>query len=276
MRAWFYEKNDEKEIIMNEVQAFLNTHYEICNAVLLIEGDAEASLKELLSYAVLQRLVCIGNVNSGAESRFREILRETGSTGCELLVCSKEQLPEVIGSGDGWGLVFLHARQAGRIAEMSRYGFRWLVGSLVEQGAGEMSTHADGLRARRPEYSPGAAYTLWKAFRKTCKAVFIVSERSASPEVLSWEAARTQEESIPELSIILPVYNVEKYLPQCIENLIKNEGDFFEFLFVSDGSPDGSADLIRSYAEKDTRIRLLEKENGGCASARQFGLDRAR
>ena len=47
---------------MNEVQAFLNTHYEIRNAVLWIDGDAEAGLKELLSYAVLKRLVCTGNV----------------------------------------------------------------------------------------------------------------------------------------------------------------------------------------------------------------------
>ena len=261
---------------MNEVQAFLNTHYEIRNAVLWIDGDAEAGLKELLSYAVLKRLVCTGNVESGSEERLKAVLREAGSPACELQICNMEKLPEIIGGGDGWAFVFLHAKKAEQIVQMSGYGFQWLVGSLAEGNTGNRSSRTAAAELKKQDHGPGAAYTLWKAFRKSCEAIFIVSERGETPEVLSWKASQEQAERSPELSIILPVYNVEKYLPQCIENLARNDGDFFEFVFVSDGSPDGSADLIRSYAEKDERIRLLEKENGGCASARQFGLDRVK
>ena len=91
-------------------------------------------------------------------------------------------------------------------------------------------------------------------------------------EILNWTR---HPDSDVELSIIFPVYNISKYLPQCIESVTAWQADYVEYLFVDDGSPDNSADIIRDYASKDPRIKLLQKENGGCASARQFGLERA-
>ena len=88
-------------------------------------------------------------------------------------------------------------------------------------------------------------------------------------DLLSW----TKDDGYDvELSVILPVYNVAKYLPKCIETLTKWDAPYVEYVFVDDGSPDNSKDLIKEYAKKDKRIKLLTKENGGCASAREYGM----
>ena len=91
--------------------------------------------------------------------------------------------------------------------------------------------------------------------------------------MLHWE--RNKDNDI-ELSIIFPVYNVSKYLPKCIESVTAWKADYVEFLFINDGSTDDSRSVIEGYAKKDSRIKIIDKENGGCASARQMGLSRAR
>lgn len=79
-----------------------------------------------------------------------------------------------------------------------------------------------------------------------------------------------------ELSVVVPVYNVAPYVERCIESITAWKAEYVEFLFVNDGSTDESADIIQKWMAVDERILLIEKENGGCASARQAGLDRAR
>lgn len=79
-----------------------------------------------------------------------------------------------------------------------------------------------------------------------------------------------------KLSVILPVYGVENYIRECIESLLIWKEPEVEYLFVDDGSKDHSADIVKEYADKDSRVVLLSKENGGCASARQFGLEHAK
>ena len=76
------------------------------------------------------------------------------------------------------------------------------------------------------------------------------------------------------ISVICPVYNVEKYLPRCVESLLAQSFTDFELLLVDDGSTDGSGALCDAYAGKDARVRVFHKQNGGLSDARNFGLDR--
>ena len=83
-------------------------------------------------------------------------------------------------------------------------------------------------------------------------------------------------ENKPLLSVIVPVYNVEKYLPACVESIQAQTMKNLEIILVDDGSPDGCPGLCEELARTDTRIRVLHKENGGLASARNAGLEQAR
>ena len=78
---------------------------------------------------------------------------------------------------------------------------------------------------------------------------------------------------IPKISIIVPVYNVESYLPRCIDSILAQTYTDFELILVDDGSPDNSGAICDEYAAKDSRIRVIHKENGGVSSARNTGLD---
>ncbi|WP_318606622.1 glycosyltransferase family 2 protein [Mitsuokella jalaludinii] len=78
--------------------------------------------------------------------------------------------------------------------------------------------------------------------------------------------------AVEKVSIILPVYNVEAYLSRAIESLIKQTYQNIEVILVDDGSKDQSGKICDSYAEKDTRIKVIHKDNGGVSSARNAGL----
>lgn len=78
------------------------------------------------------------------------------------------------------------------------------------------------------------------------------------------------------ISVIVPVYNVEKYLPACLDSLLAQTYPDFELLCINDGSPDGSQAILEQYAQKDSRVRVFCKENGGVSAARNFGLEQAR
>lgn len=85
------------------------------------------------------------------------------------------------------------------------------------------------------------------------------------------------EESVnPKISVIVPVYNVEKYLHKCIDSILAQTFTDFELLLINDGSKDNSGKICDEYGEKDKRIRVFHKENGGVSSARNMGLDNAR
>jgi glycosyltransferase involved in cell wall biosynthesis len=77
----------------------------------------------------------------------------------------------------------------------------------------------------------------------------------------------------PEISIIIPVYNTEHYLPRCIDSVISQTFSDYECIIVDDGSTDLSSQICDEYARKDTRIRVIHKENGGLSSARNTGID---
>ncbi len=77
-------------------------------------------------------------------------------------------------------------------------------------------------------------------------------------------------------SIILPIYNVEKYLKECVDSILKQTFDDYEIILVDDGSKDGSPELCDELAKTDERIRVLHKKNGGLSDARNAGTDIAR
>lgn len=77
------------------------------------------------------------------------------------------------------------------------------------------------------------------------------------------------------VSVIIPVYNVEKYLPICIESVLAQNLSDFELLLIDDGSTDGSGAICERYAAFDSRISVFHTENGGASRARNYGLDRA-
>ena len=80
---------------------------------------------------------------------------------------------------------------------------------------------------------------------------------------------------MPVISVIVPVYNVETYLSQCIESILSQTFEDFELLLVDDGSKDRSGEICDVFAAGDTRIRAFHKQNGGLSSARNYGIDRA-
>lgn len=77
---------------------------------------------------------------------------------------------------------------------------------------------------------------------------------------------------MPKISIIIPIYNVENYLSQCLDSVIKQTLYDIEIICVNDGTKDDSVYIARKYQEYDNRIQIIEKQNGGLSSARNAGI----
>ena len=77
------------------------------------------------------------------------------------------------------------------------------------------------------------------------------------------------------LSVIVPVYKTEKYLKKCVDSILASSYSDLDVILVDDGSPDGSGAICDGYAEKDSRVRVIHKQNGGLSSARNAGVDNA-
>lgn len=77
----------------------------------------------------------------------------------------------------------------------------------------------------------------------------------------------------PLISVIVPVYNVEEYLPKCLDSIINQTYKNIEIIIVNDGSTDKSGIICDEYANKDIRIKVIHKENGGLSDARNRGID---
>ena len=78
---------------------------------------------------------------------------------------------------------------------------------------------------------------------------------------------------MPILSILIPVYNVEKYLAQCLESVINQTLSDIEIIVINDGSKDNSLNIIKDFAAKDKRIIVIDKENEGYGKSMNRGLD---
>ena len=82
--------------------------------------------------------------------------------------------------------------------------------------------------------------------------------------------------NIPKISVIVPVYNTERFLQRCIDSVLAQTYQDFELLLIDDGSKDSSGVICETYAAKDARIRVIHKENTGVSDTRNLGLDVAR
>lgn len=76
-----------------------------------------------------------------------------------------------------------------------------------------------------------------------------------------------------KISVIVPVYKVEKYLGKCVESIINQTHSNLEIILVDDGSPDRCGEICDTYAAKDTRVKVIHKENGGLSDARNAGIE---
>ncbi len=80
---------------------------------------------------------------------------------------------------------------------------------------------------------------------------------------------------MPAISVIIPVYNVEKYLRRCLDSVLNQTFSDWEAICVNDGSPDNSATILNEYASRDKRFKVINKENGGLSDARNVGMQHA-
>ena len=77
------------------------------------------------------------------------------------------------------------------------------------------------------------------------------------------------------ISIVVPVYNVEKYLHKCVDSILNQTFQDFELILVNDGSTDGSATICETYAATNEKVRVIHKKNGGLSDARNVGIANA-
>ena len=80
---------------------------------------------------------------------------------------------------------------------------------------------------------------------------------------------------MPKISLIVPIYNIEECVEECIESILNQTFKDFEVILVDDGSTDNSLNICRKYEKKDTRITVVHKKNGGLSDARNAGIDKA-
>ena len=78
-----------------------------------------------------------------------------------------------------------------------------------------------------------------------------------------------------KVSVIIPVYNVERYLNKCVQSIVDQTLDSLEIILVDDESPDACPQMCEEWAKKDNRIKVIHKKNGGLGFARNSGLELA-
>lgn len=244
---------------MNDLAGYLGMHQEITELVLVLGTGSNAALVyDLCSVIKLDKLVLAvpaGKLEKEVQNILQRIAYE-----------EKAYLPKRVEWRTDQGL-YAYTAETEQMALL--FDAPWNTEEVI------------AFCRLKPRYLAGIsdrkkvnAFQIWEVYRKVSDGIYLLSwEENQGEEVLHWSK---NPDSDIELSIIFPVYGVASYLRQCIRSVTAWQADYVEFLFVDDGSPDESADLIREYARNDQRIFLFQKENGGCASARQYGLERAR
>ena len=243
---------------MVEMELLLNKeHARIRSAVLYVgSGYQDWRLKELLDHTNLDSLILTGNITAKQAKQIMEPMLLQESIGRRRLPSVFRFCPvnELVRPEEEFVLLCEALDETADLFPLFELKPDYFFGQIPESGI--------------------SSFHLWERLRGFCKRIQIVTLRTnEDSQVLDWE--KDPDNDI-ELSVIFPMYNVAKYLDQCIGSVTAWKADYVEFLFVNDGSPDNSRDVVLKWAENDPRIKLLDKPNGGCASARQWGLDRAK
>lgn len=89
----------------------------------------------------------------------------------------------------------------------------------------------------------------------------------------SQSPSNSQMPILPKVAVIIPIYNVQKYLRECLDSILHQTYQNLEIILVDDGSTDTSASIAKEYFDKDSRVSLLCKNNGGQGSARNMALE---
>ena len=101
-------------------------------------------------------------------------------------------------------------------------------------------------------------------------------KRKRSGVVIQMKQTDKKYTEEPEISVIIPIYNSEGFLPKTIESVLRQTRTSFELLLIDDGSSDRSLEICRKYEAADPRVRVFRKENTGVSDTRNMGLDMAR
>ena len=112
--------------------------------------------------------------------------------------------------------------------------------------------------------------------RVTKNNIIIVKNADGDPDTTAEIIVQNKISYKPRVSVIIPVYNVEKYLPQCLDSVVNQTLPDIEIICVDDGSTDSSLDILKDYARRDKRITVLRQKNLHAGVARNAGLSIAR
>lgn len=242
---------------MREYECYMNQHTDEIKQLILFTGEGFEwwRIPELIDRTFVEEVILTGNITESYATEQLELIEKYRSS--RRLKKLRYQPVDDICPEDGerWAVLFVGIdNNIESIFQMLRIRPAWLFGEMSE--------------------TTMSSFAVWEQFRKCCEHIQILTLRKdADPQLLDWTK---RPDCDIELSVVFPMYNVEKYLDQCIQSVTAWDVDYIEFLFVNDGSPDKSREVVLKYAENDSRIRLLDKPNGGCASARQYGMERAR
>ena len=108
------------------------------------------------------------------------------------------------------------------------------------------------------------------------KSVVTVQNVEGEPETTAEILVQNKINYVPKVSVIIPVYNVEKYLRECLDSVINQTLKDIEIICVDDGSTDSSGKILDEYAQKDKRIKVIHQENQGLGAAHNVGIDLAK
>lgn len=239
---------------MEELELFLASHQDICNIAVLMGECGIERIEEIFKFTKLKKcyIVC-----SLAEKDIKPLEDKICNDAAHGLFELPQELKFVAyykfqGMDDSWAFCAINCT-CEELFPILKCHPKYLTGSVTEK---KMS-----------------AFRIWEQCKEFCEEVNLkIWRKDKQPQMLDWKKDR---QSAIELSVIFPVYNVAPYIEKCLKSVTAWKVDYVEFIFVSDGSKDESVAIIKRWMEQDTRIRLIEKENGGCASARQAGLENA-
>lgn len=109
-----------------------------------------------------------------------------------------------------------------------------------------------------------------------CRQLVKSEKNKMKDEVKNKMEIKTKNEvKEDKISIIIPVYKVEAYLPKCLDSVLQQTYKNLEIILIDDGSPDESGKICDEYSKKDERIKVIHKENAGVAQARNDGIEAA-